>query len=83
MALPDDDEMHRIFQVVGKRDPQLIRDIILDPSQPLTLDNVQLHEMREITQVWGFVRGEDRRTLIPEAREWVSEHGIDETPGLP
>ena len=74
MPLPDDDEMTRILQALGNRDPQMYRGVILDPSQPLTLGNV-LHGLREIVQ-GGF----GSWTLTPEAQEWVREHGIDITP---
>jgi hypothetical protein len=81
MELPDDEEMVRIFQAEAVDDPQRVRDIILDPSKPLVLDDVH-HALHDI--VHGEASGEENLWyLTAEAQAWVSEHGTEITPSSP
>jgi hypothetical protein len=78
MELPDDGEMFRIFRAQSEHDPQMVRDLIADPSGALLLDSAheQLHDI-----VQGVGEGEENVWyLIPEAQEWVREHGNDIIP---
>jgi hypothetical protein len=78
MRLPDDDEMLRMFRAHSEHDPQMVRDIIQDPSRSLLFGNVH-HDLHDI--VHGESSGEENRWyLIPEAQAWVRAHRNDITP---
>lgn len=73
MELPDEGEMFRVFRAHGEVDPQMVRDIIDDPSRPLLFDSVH-HDLRDIVR--GVGSGEENRWyLIPAAQKWVRDHG--------
>lgn len=78
MDLPDDAEMFRIFQSHAEHDPQMVRDLIADPSRALLLESAH-EDLHDIVQ--GVGEGEENVWyLIPEAQAWVREHGNDITP---
>ena len=78
MELPDDEEMFRIFRAQSEHDPQMVRDLIADPSGAVLLDSAHedLHDI-----VHGVGDGEENVWyLLPEAQAWIREHGGDITP---
>ena len=78
MELPNDEEMFRIFRAHSERDPDMVHDIVQDPSRALRLDSAHqdLHDI-----VYGVGDGEENVWyLLPEAQVWVTEHGGDITP---